>query len=106
MIVALAFVVAAAVGAVVRLAARALSRPGGVPVGTIVPNVAGAFLLGVIAGWGQPVVTGVGVGFLGSLTTFSSFAAELATLPRRSAALYGALTLGGGIGAAWLGLRL
>ena len=58
-----------------------------VPVGTLVVNVIGAYLLGMVFGlislvpnlapeWRLLVVTG----FLGSLTTFSTFSGEVGTL--------------------------
>lgn len=53
------------------------------PWGTLAVNLAGCFLIGVLAeltlrsGWvGPQVRAGVGIGFLGSFTTFSTFAVE------------------------------
>lgn len=49
------------------------------PLGTFAVNVAGSLLLGfLVAGWtsSSPVVSLVGIGFCGALTTFSSFAWE------------------------------
>jgi len=79
------------------------------PAGTLVVNVAGSFVLGVLVGAG---VTGaplalVGVGFCGALTTFSTLALEVwdaMTDGRRveATAVVG-LSLVLGVGAAWAG---
>lgn len=62
-------------------------------------NVAGAFVLGLLAGTAAPVVT---VGFLGAMTTFSGWMLRARERP--------ALELGGqlaaGVAAVWLGSRL
>jgi CrcB protein len=76
-----AFAVAAAAGALVRAeAGRRWNRHEGLAVGTLAVNVAGSFLLGLLAGVAPPVLTVLGVGGLGSLTTFSSFARDAAAL--------------------------
>lgn len=106
MITAALFVVAAALGALVRLELRPLSRSFSLPLGTLAVNWAGAFALGIVVGWDQPAVTVVGVGFLGTMTTFAALSGELATLPRNSAVNYAMLTLVGGVGLAYLGLQL
>lgn len=69
------FVVAAGVGAGIRHHIN-LTRPGWR--GTLVANVIGAFLLGLVVGrWpGGDGVLLVGTGFCGSLTTYSMFALE------------------------------
>lgn len=53
----------------------------GFPVGTLVVNVVGCFLLGILAQLGEQQVSPhlrliVGVGFLGAFTTFSTFGVE------------------------------
>ncbi len=44
--------------------------------GTLLVNVAGSLALGLLAGASAPVPVVVGVGGLGALTTFSTFAAD------------------------------
>lgn len=111
MIKAAAFTVAAALGSVLRaVVARRLNRPGGFAAGTLVVNVAGAFLLGLLSSTGTPVATVLGVGALGAFTTFSSFARDVVALLelRRPAlaATYLGSTLLLGIAAAALGVAL
>ena len=73
-----------ALGAISRFAIGELSKKyfsGTFPLGTLVANLAGCFLIGVILGSGHakksdPIRLGIGVGFLGALTTFSTFGAE------------------------------
>lgn len=76
---------------------------------TLVVNVTGSFLLGWLtaAGLDHPAI--LGVAGLGALTTFSAVVAEvdeLARQNRRQAVGYATATLGLGVAAAWLGLRL
>lgn len=54
------------------------------PIGTLIANLLGCFLIGVLIGSGHadrsdPIRVGVGIGFLGALTTFSTFSAETIT---------------------------
>lgn len=88
------FVVALAggLGAVTRFVVDAqISRRAprfGVPLGTVVINVTGSFLLAVIVGWwgthtGDVVLkTALGTGFMGGYTTFSTASVEAARLLR------------------------
>jgi CrcB protein len=86
------------------------------PLGTLAVNVSGCLLLGVIAGgvarhgWPADVQVGLGTGFCGGLTTFSTFSVETVELlqgrlPLRAAA-YLAASCVLGIGAAAVGYRL
>lgn len=87
-------------GAVARVL---LTRAGGGPVrGTLLVNLAGALLLGGLAGGGvgDDALLLLGGGLLGAFTTFSTWMAE--ARERRSAALV-AGALGLGLGAAALG---
>jgi CrcB protein len=75
----------ALVGAPLRLLALRLStRHGRDPaLGTLAVNVAGSALLGVVLGWSDvpaEVVAFVGTGFCGTLTTFSTFGADVVRL--------------------------
>ena len=87
------------------------------PVGTLLVNVAGCFLLGILFYVAQATnvlpdewVHGIGVGFLGGLTTFSSFGYE--TYARienslwRTATANVLLNLVLGLLAVWAGISL
>lgn len=82
--------------------------------GTIVANLLGCFLIGYVYSIGdqvpQQIRVGILTGFLGSLTTMSSFALSIANLAngRQWASLLGVaiLTLVGGIGLCFWGMKL
>lgn len=98
-----------AAGALVRYGVASAVGERELPVATLAINVVGSFLLGVLVTWGSSrlspaVATGLGVGFLGAFTTFSTFAVETRLLDRPAAAAYVALTLVLGIGAAFAGV--
>lgn len=87
----------------------------GFPVGTLLINVTGSFVLGLLVArvWttASPALrVGVGPGLLGSFTTFSAVAlsaVQLTTLGAGPLAIaYVAASLVGGLAAAALGLRL
>lgn len=117
----LLIMIGGAAGAAVRhLVDRLLtrqSRAGGTkparpfPRATLAVNVAGSFILGLLAGLGDgvPGAAGalLGAGFCGALTTWSTFAFQtLEAVPRRLAVLNVAATLVLGLGAASLGRTL
>jgi len=88
-------------------------RFGGTPVaGTLVVNVVGSFVLGVVvgAGLGTAPLSLVGIGFCGAFTTFSTLALEIwdamddDRYPHAVANVTLSLVLG--LGAAWLGWAL
>ena len=109
---ALLVAVGAAVGAPARYLANhwVRERLGGTPVaGTLLVNVVGSFVLGLLVGSGvdgAPVAL-VGIGFCGALTTFSTLALEVWDAMeddrRQHAVVNVALSLSLGLGAAWLG---
>ena len=101
----LAFLVAAAAGTLGRWK-LSLSLPA--PTGTLVANLIGSFALGCLSGSSNTSRTVAGVAALGSLTTFSTLMVELIELWRTKpgwAAGYAGITIVGGVGLAWLGLR-
>ncbi|TQF73255.1 fluoride efflux transporter CrcB [Rhodococcus spelaei] len=81
------------------------------PWGTLAVNVIGSLILGALVGGasahGGALMTLVGTGFCGALTTFSTFSYETLRLLEDRARLYAfanvAVTLVAGIGAAFLG---
>lgn len=61
--------------------------PAPLPVGTVVINVTGSLLLGLLTGWALvnnsgDVLAVLGIGFLGGYTTFSTASVEAARLVR------------------------
>jgi CrcB protein len=111
MITAAAFVVAAIAGALARAeAGRRWNRHDGFAVGTLIVNVTGSFMLGLLSDMAPTMTTVVGVGGLGAYTTFSSFARDavaLAELRRLTmAALYVAATCVLGLVFAAVGVAL
>lgn len=88
---------------------------GSFPWGTVVVNLSGCFLLGLLSvvlgerlGVDPAVRLAVTVGFLGAFTTYSTFAYETAVLGRDGAWLAAAanvvVSVSAGVGAAWLGI--
>jgi len=81
---------------------------------TLAVNLAGSFALGVLvhaaADWSPAVRDGIGVGFLGGFTTFSTFSVQavLETDGGRAdiAVLYVAASVAGGLAAAFGGYAL
>lgn len=89
------------------------------PWGTLVINVTGSFALGVLVGVADSrgvgssahwVIPGVGTGFLGGFTTFSTFTWETLRLvedgARAGAVANVAVSIGGGLAAAAIGLTV
>lgn len=106
-----------AAGALVRVGLAALPWPdGGWPWTSLAVNLAGGFLLGLLVGYLgrrpererilRPLLA---IGFLGALTTMSSFVLELVELSRDGrvvgALAYAVVTVTGGLVFALLGLR-
>ncbi len=80
------------------------------PVGTLLANVLASVWLGFLVGWGDVSELVIGVGFAGSLSTWSTLANETVTLfsagRARLACLYLSFTLVAGVGAGLAGLTL
>ncbi len=110
--------VAGGVGAAARFVVDGLVRARArtaLPVGTILINVSGSFLLGLLAGAtlrGAPsgLLAIAGTGFLGGYTTFSTASVETIRLVQAkrpgTAALNALGTLGTALLAAWAGFLL
>ncbi|MDQ0571548.1 CrcB protein [Variovorax paradoxus] len=113
----LAICVGASFGAMARWGLGLWLNTGGpVPYGTLAANLIGGYLVGVAVGafqampqldpvWRLLLITG----FLGGLTTFSSFSAEVVTLLLEGRPLLALgtsmLHLGGSLMLTWLGIR-
>lgn len=110
-----------AVGTLARFALESwLPAPAGWPLPTLLINISGAFLLGVLlesllragqdTGWLRLTRLGVGTGFMGGFTTYSTFALEAVQLGPSDdflvAAGYVLATLVGGVLASALGIWL
>lgn len=103
------------IGAVLRFAignfikSRLKSR---FPWATLMVNISGAFLLGVLLGAGVEGTSYAffGIGFLGAFTTYSTFMVEALSLRKtgykRESLIYLAISYLGGLLAAFLGLVL
>jgi len=87
------------------------------PYGTLAVNVVGSFVLALLfqlsksATWlGPGLQVGLGAGFLGGFTTYSTFNLELFRYLQdgqsRMAAVYGGLTLVGALAAGFVGMYL
>ncbi|MAT07170.1 MAG: hypothetical protein CL424_19230 [Acidimicrobiaceae bacterium] len=100
---ALAVAIAAAVGGVVRFGLAPLGRWG-----TLIVNVVGSFVLGVLLGWGprEEVLLVLGAGLCGSLTTFSTFALEASDGPWRQRVVGVAVTMVACLAAATIGYAI
>ncbi|MGI9603703.1 MAG: fluoride efflux transporter FluC [Acidimicrobiales bacterium] len=112
MITAAAFVLLAAAGALTRWLGRSfVTGRVGQAVATLVVNLSGAFALGfVVVRASDPVITAIGIGGLGTYTTFSTLVGDVVALTadgRRWAATgYLVASVAGGVALADLGLRL
>ena len=106
-------------GAVTRFVLDAVLRlrfPSTLPIGTLVINLSGSLLLGVVTGLAASAVVPqelravVGTGFLGGYTTFSTTSVEVLRLVetgrRRAGLLVAAGQAAGGVLLAGLGLAL
>lgn len=99
------------VGALLRYVVYETIPTRGYPLATLVVNVVGSFVLGVItfAGMGEGVLLFVGVGVCGAFTTYSTFAVDTVRLWEdgnvRESVAHAVLNLAcslAGVGLAWL----
>lgn len=78
--------------------------------GTAAVNISGSFLLGLLTGSSADTLAIVGVGGLGTLTTFSTYIGQVECINREGttwgAALYGLGSLAAGVAAAYVGWSL
>jgi len=105
--------IAGAAGAVTRYGVGRAFAVRDFPWATLVINLTGSFLLGLLLGaavtrhWPELTTVALGTGFLGAYTTFSTFSTETYTLARTDrigiAALYVAVSIAGGIASAAIG---
>jgi CrcB protein len=106
-----AVALAGAAGAVARyLVDDAVSRRARTPAGTLVVNITGCLLLGLVVGRTTGNARAVlGTGFLGAYTTFSAYAVQvvaLAASERTKAASYAIGSILAGTAAAAVGVAL
>jgi CrcB protein len=100
------------VGSVARHAVQRAADDGGFPWGTLSVNVAGAFLLGVLASRvarsRRPELAAafLGVGALGAFTTFSALVGQLDVMSVTKAMAYASVSIVLGLAAAIFGIRL
>ena len=102
-----------AAGALARYGMNEAVGPRSLPWSTLVVNLTGSFALGALVfvatdrQWSPELTAGLGIGFLGAYTTFSTFTWEAFDLGRTDrllqAALYAALSVGVGVLAAAAG---
>lgn len=89
-----------AMGAMARFGVNQAVGPRSLPWSTLLINLTGSFALGAFVfvaterGWSPELSLGVGVGFLGAYTTFSTFTWETFDLGRTDRVLTAALYVG------------
>ena len=99
-------------GAVSRTVLSQMVGHNGFPIGTLIVNLSGAFLLCALisaAPFRKPWKAAIQTGFLGAFTTFSALSAELGGMLAGgrwgTAFLYAILSIGGGLVAGIAGMR-
>lgn len=97
-------------GALLRWRLSTFNADAFMPVGTLVANVLGCLVLGVVLGSLRPgslVFLFLVAGFCGALTTFSTLTLEWVDARSTwSAMVYGVVSIAAGVGALLLGLRM
>jgi CrcB protein len=78
--------------------------------GTLLVNLVGSFLLGLLSGTSENTMAIAGVGALGAFTTFSTYISQIECIYRESelsdAVFYAIGAILAGVGAAYLGYTL
>ncbi|WP_216827532.1 fluoride efflux transporter FluC [Alkalihalobacterium elongatum] len=105
-----------AIGTMLRYTLNVYTLFVGYPIGTVIENVVGSLLLGLLTGWflhqkpREWVKLGLGVGFCGGFTTMSTLAADSLFLYQQmsllESSIYLAISLVGGLTFAFVGLLL
>ena len=106
MMIVIAFFGLAAVGSVIRWKTTIFF---GAHKGTFIVNVIGSFCLGLMVDLSNTGLTLIGIGGLGSLTTFSTFCANIDSLSEsnyRPGLVYALITVIAGVLAATIGLNI
>ena len=107
-VLAVAFAAASVGGTLIRWKLSSAWNRASLPVGTFTVNVFGSFALGLLVNSPAAVIVILGVGALGSLTTFSTLSLEVIQLWRRKpgySIIYAIVTLVAGTAAAYAGIR-
>jgi CrcB protein len=111
----LSITIGSLLGTLSRLLINSISLYTLFPIWTVMENIVGSCLLGILTGYvltktiPDHLKVGVGVGFCGSFTTMSTFAYDLYLLSHDSILylfLYFSISLIGGLGASLLGIIL
>jgi len=80
------------------------------PLGIMLINIVGAFVLGLSIGTSEKIGALVGIGFAGAFTTWSTFILDVYLAfelkKYKGAAINLGLSLALGVGAAWIGIHL
>lgn len=109
-VIAALFVIAAAIGAAIRVSVALQTPSRHRPLATLAVNLAGSALAGLLVDVSDTTNTVVIIGAIGALTTFSTFVAETVGLQEagrvRLAVLYAIGTISACTAAAWLGMQL
>jgi CrcB protein len=107
------FILAAALGGFIRFALESYLPPVGIsgfPRATLIVNLAGAFLLGIVLALPGEWRVILGTGFCGALTTFSGVSLQLhrklIALAYKQALVYSVTLIAGGVIAAGSGIIL
>lgn len=111
----IAVAVGGAIGTLLRYFMNLWTLPTGYPIGTVIENISGSLLLGILTAWliARPspawVKAGLGVGFCGGFTTMSTLASDTLLLSASdplAPLIYLTASIFGGLFAALIGFVL